>query len=75
MLDYLSKVVFSSNIGIGFLSAILIGDNLKDLPLKFAYIFGFSARVKGFNNIAVNYKRICSKIPAIISGFFFLNKY
>jgi len=67
-LDCLSRVaVFGSNIGVGLLSAILIGGNLlKDSLLKFAYIFGFSARIRSFNNVAVNYKGIYSRIPAAI---------
>ena len=70
-LDCLSGVaIFSSNIGAGLFSAILIrGDFLKDSLLKFAYIFGFFARMRSVNNIAVNYKGICSRIPAAIKGF------
>ena len=72
LLDCLSRVAaFSSNIGTGLFSAILIGgDFLEDLLLKFARIFGFSARIRSVNNIAVNYKGICSRILAIIKGFF-----
>jgi len=62
---------FGSNIGVGLLSAILIGgDLLKDSLLKFACIFGFSAGMRSVNNVAVNYKGICSRIPAAIKGFF-----
>ena len=62
---------FSSNIGTRLLSAISIkGDLLKDLLLKFVHTFGFSARMRSVNNIAINYKGICSKIPATIEGFF-----
>ena len=62
---------FSSNIGAGLLSTILIGGNLlKDLLLKFIHIFGFSARIRSVNNIAVNYKWICNRVPAVIKGFF-----
>ena len=72
MLDYLSgAAAFGSNIGVGLFSTILIGgDFLEDLLLKFIYIFGFSARIKSVNNIAINYKGICSRIPAAIKGFF-----
>ena len=71
-LDCLSKTAaFGSNISAGLFSAILIGgDFLENSLLKFARTFGFSARVRGVNNVAVNYKRICSRIPAAISGFF-----
>ena len=43
LLDYLSgAAAFGSNIGIGFLSAILIkGDFFKDSLLKFTRTFGF----------------------------------
>ena len=70
--DCLSGVAaFSSNIGAGLLSAILIESNLlKDSLLKFVCIFGFSAKMRSVNNIAVNYKGICSRIPAVIEGFF-----
>jgi hypothetical protein len=70
-LDYFSRVaVFSSNIGAGLLSTILIrGNLLKDLLLKFARIFSFSTRIRSVNNIAVNYRRICSRIIAAINGF------
>ena len=62
---------FSSNIGVGLFSTILIGgDFLEDSLLKFARIFGFSARMRSVNNVAVNYKGICSRIPAAIKGFF-----
>jgi len=72
LLDCLSGVaVFSSNIGAGLLSAILIrGNLLKDLLLKLIYIFSFSARIRSVNNIAVNYKGIYSRIPATIKGLF-----
>ena len=49
---------------------MLIGDNLlKDLLLKFARIFSFSARIRSVNNITVNYNRICNRILAIINSF------
>ena len=68
--DYLSRAAaFSSNIGAGLLSTILIGGDFKDSLLKFARIFGFSARIRSVNNVAVNYKRICSRILAAINGF------
>ena len=72
LLNYLSKAAaFSSNIGVGLLSTILIrGDLLKDSLLKFVYIFSFSARIRSIDNIAINYKGICSKILAAIKGFF-----
>ena len=61
---------FSSNIGAGLFSAISIGgDFLEDSLLKFARTFGFSARMRSVNNVAVNYKRICSRIPAAINSF------
>ena len=67
--DCLSRTIaFGSNIGAGFLSAILIRGNLKDSLLKFARIFGVSARIRSVNNVTVNYKRICSRIPAAIDG-------
>ena len=71
-LNYLSRVAaFGSNIGVGLFSTILIGGNfLKNLLLKFACIFGFSARIRSIDNIAVNYKGIYSRIPAAIKGFF-----
>ena len=71
-LDCLSgAAAFGSNIGAGFLSAILIGgDFLKDSLLKFTRTFGFSARIRSVDNIAINYKGICSRIPATIKGFF-----
>ena len=70
--DCLSRAAaFGSNIGAGLLSTILIGGNLlKDLLLKFIHIFGFSARIRSVNNIAVNYKGIYNRIPAIIKGLF-----
>ena len=70
--DYLSRAAaFSSNIGTGLLSTILIrGNLLKDSLLKFVRIFGLSARIRSVNNVAVNYKGICSRIPAAIKGFF-----
>ena len=62
---------FSSNIGAGLFSAISIGgDFLEDSLLKFARTFGFSARMRSVDNVAVNYKGICSRIPAAIKGFF-----
>ena len=69
--DCLSRAAaFGSNIGAGLLSTILIGgDLLEDSLLKFARTFGFSARIRSVDNIAVNYKRICSRIPAAINGF------
>ena len=74
LLDCLSRAAtFGSNIGAGFLFPILIRSGLKDSLLKFTRTFGFSARVRGVNNVAVNYKRIYSKIPAAINSF--LNKY
>ena len=70
LLDYLSRVAtFSSNIGVRLLSTILIGGDLKDLLLKFAYIFSFSTRIRSINNIAINYKRIYSRILAVINSF------
>ena len=71
-LDYLSRAAaFGSNIGVGLLSTISIGgDLLKDSLLKFAHIFGFSARIRSVNNIAINYKGIYSRILAAIKGFF-----
>ena len=70
--DCLSEVaIFGSNIGTGLLFAILIGsDFLKDLLLKFECTFGFSVRIRSINNVAINYKGICSRIPATIKGFF-----
>ena len=70
-LNCLSRAAaFNSNIGAGLLSTILIrGDLLKDSLLKFARIFGFSARIRSVDNIAVNYKRICSRILAAINSF------
>jgi hypothetical protein len=69
-LDCLSKIIaFGSNISAGFLSAILIRGNLKDLLLKFARIFRVSARIRSVDNVTVNYKRIYSRIPAAINGF------
>jgi hypothetical protein len=72
LLDCLSEAAaFGSNIGVGLLSAILIGgDLLEDSLLKFMHIFGFSARIRSVDNIAINYKGICSRIPAAIKGFF-----
>jgi len=62
---------FSSNIGAGLFSIILIkGNLLKDLLLKFGGIFGFFARIRSVNNIAINYKGICNRIPAAIKGLF-----
>ena len=71
-LDYLGgAATFSCNRGVRLLSAILIrGDLLKDLLLKFARTFGFSARIRNVNNVAVNYKGIYSRISATIKGFF-----
>jgi len=70
--DCLSRAAaFGSNIGAELLSAILIGGGLlEDLLLKFARIFSFSARMRSVDNVAVNYKGICSRIPAAIEGFF-----
>jgi hypothetical protein len=72
LLDCLSgAAAFGGNIGVGLFSAILIGGNLlKDLLLKFTYTFGFFARMRSVNNVAVNYKGICSRIPAAIKGLF-----
>jgi len=69
--DCLSRAAaFGSNIGAGLLSTILIGgDLLKNSLLKFVCIFSFSARIRSVDNVAVNYKRICSRIPAAIDGF------
>jgi hypothetical protein len=33
------------------------------------YIFGFSTRIRSVNNVTVNYKRIYSRIPAVINSF------
>ena len=72
MPDYLSGVAaFGSNIGVGLFFTILIrGDLLKDLLLKFSGIFSFFARIRSVNNIAINYKGICNRIPAAIKGLF-----
>ena len=66
--------VFSSNISAGLLSPILIGgDFLKDSLFKLVGNFRLSTGTWTVNNIAVNNKRICSRIPTIINRF--LNRY
>jgi len=61
---------FGSDISAGLLSPILIGgDFLKDLLFELVGNFRLSTRTWAVNNIAINNKRICSRIPAIINSF------
>ena len=62
--------VFSSDISVGLLSLILIeGDFLKDLLFKLIGNFRLSTRTWAVNNIAINNKRIYSRILVIINSF------
>ena len=71
-LNSLGRVAtFGSNINAGLLSPILIKSNfLKDLLFKLAGNFRLFTRIWTINNIAVNNKRIYSRILVIIDCFF-----
>jgi hypothetical protein len=72
MPDSLCRIAaLSSNIGVGLLSAKLIGgDFLENLLFKLMGDFELFTSARSINNIAVKDKRISYRVPAIIKYFF-----